>query len=435
MRRLLSLLVLIAALAAGQGKRVLYVTHSAGYRHEAIPTSIEVLRRAAAADRRLEIVATEDVSQLNAATLRGFDAVLFFTSGELPITDLQKESLLEFVRAGKGFGGVHSATDTLYGWAEYGELIGARFRGHPWTQVVRVDVEDGGHPAMAHLGAGFRLMDEIYQFAEFSRERVRVLLTLDTHTVDLGAGDVNPGTTDFPLAWCREFGAGRSFYTALGHFESTWRDERFVRMMVEALLWLTRQTDGDARPRVARRPVFTSDGVGNSATFQPRGTVAPGSLISIYGADLTVGGAASGEYEFKLAGTSVKANGVPVPLLYASPSQVNALLPLGAGNVVDLELRLAGEFSIVRVAKAASTPGIFTYTGTREWVTLWATGLGGLAPVVEINGVGARVTYSGPAPGWPGLDQVNVEVPAGSAFPARLVFRLGGFEQVLRLEN
>lgn len=441
--------LLAAASVTGQPKRVLYVTHSAGYRHESIPVSTEVLRQAAILDGRLEIVATEDLSMLNAATLREFDAVLFFTSGELPISDSQKQALLDFVRAGKGFGGVHSATDTLYNWAAYGELIGARFNGHPWVQEVRLDVEDPAHPATAHLAPGVAILDEIYQFRDFSRERVRVLMTLDAHSVNLGADGVNPGTSDFPLAWCREFGAGRSFYTALGHFESTWRDARFEKMMLEALLWLTRQMEGDATPRPPQRPSFVPDGIANSASFQPRMVISPDSLITIFGVNLTTGAALAADARdppFKLAGTAIRLNGMPARLRYASPSQVNAYVPAHLtprdctgvpfcrGPHFDLELSSGGGgpagTASVRLAAAAATPGIFTLTATREWITLWATGLGAGEPTVEMNGVAARILFSGLAPGWYGLNQVNVEIPPGTIFPARLVFQLSGYQQI-----
>ena len=119
---------------ATRPKRILYVTLSAGFKHDSIPASIKALQEIAAQSGQLEVVQTEDVSLLSAAGLRNFDAVMFFTTGELPISDAQKRDLLDFVRGGKGFGGVHSATDTFYQWPEYGELIGGYFNGHPWTQ-------------------------------------------------------------------------------------------------------------------------------------------------------------------------------------------------------------------------------------------------------------------------------------------------------------
>src|SRR5207302_6941898 len=152
MGRCLVLFCLFATLVPAQPKRVLYLTLSAGYRHDSIPTSMEVMR--ALDPAHLEIFATEDTSYINADALRGFDAVFFFTSGELPLSDGQKAALLEFVRSGKGFGGAHSATDTLYTWPDYNGLIGATFDGHPWVQKVRLDIEDPANPIVAGQGAG-----------------------------------------------------------------------------------------------------------------------------------------------------------------------------------------------------------------------------------------------------------------------------------------
>jgi uncharacterized protein len=249
MPRLLAVMLLAACAASADPKRVLYFTLSSGFRHDSIPLSRAMLEEDAAATGLLEVTSSEDVSDLSPESLERFDAVFFFTSGELPINEVQKAGLLRFVREGKGFGGVHSATDTLYQWPEYGELIRARFDGHPWTQEIGVTVEDPEHSIVKHLAPGFRITDEIYQFREFSRERVRVLLRLDTESVDLSREGVHRGDGDFALAWGHEYGKGRVFYTALGHLDETWRDERFRKMVVNALLWMTGQADGEAAPR------------------------------------------------------------------------------------------------------------------------------------------------------------------------------------------
>ncbi|MGH9722605.1 MAG: ThuA domain-containing protein, partial [Bryobacteraceae bacterium] len=173
--RLLPGLLLATVALHSAPRRILYVTHTAGFRHGSIEVSRETFNKVAARSGVLEIQHTEDVSLLTASVLQNFDAVFFFTSGELPLSAQQKTDLLTFVRDGKGFGGAHSATDTLYTWPEYGELIGAVFDGHPWAHEVTIDIEDPGHPAARALPPSFRISDEIYQFRSFSRERVRVL--------------------------------------------------------------------------------------------------------------------------------------------------------------------------------------------------------------------------------------------------------------------
>src|SRR6267142_5286235 len=157
--------ILLYAMCAGAApKRVLYMTHSAGYVHDSIPTSCAVMKDLGARSGAFEVVCSEDLSLISADSLRNFDILYFFTSGELGLSDQQKADLLAFVRDGKGFGGVHSATDTLYTWPEYGELIGGWFNGHPWTQEVSIRVEDPDHPAVRSLAPTFRFADEIYQF-------------------------------------------------------------------------------------------------------------------------------------------------------------------------------------------------------------------------------------------------------------------------------
>ena len=238
MFRLVAILLVLGVAAPAATKRVLYITHSAGYRHDSIPTSQIVMEQLGVKSGAFEVVSSEDLSLITAETLRGFDVLYFFTSGELALSDQQKSDLLEFVREGKGFGGVHSATDTLYNWREYGELIGAYFNGHPWAQEVTVRAENRDHPILQDFEAVFRISDEIYQFRNFSRDRTHVLLSLDTSSVDLSIPGVAREDGDFPLAWYREYGKGRVFYTALGHGNETWLDSRFQALLLNALKWL-----------------------------------------------------------------------------------------------------------------------------------------------------------------------------------------------------
>jgi len=250
MGRCIALIVLLAASsAANDAKRILYLTATAGFRHSSIQTSHQVLTDLAEQSGRFEVVITEDVSLINADYLRDFDAVFFFTSGELALSDQQKAALLDFVSSGKGFGGAHSATDTLYTWPAYGDLIGGYFDGHPWVQNAGVIIENHRSPIVAALGRRFEIVEEYYQFRDFSRGHIHVLAHLDTSTVDLNPPGVNRPDGDFALAWTRDYGAGRVFYTALGHFEETWLDPRFQSLLLRGLLWLV---DPELRLQPAR---------------------------------------------------------------------------------------------------------------------------------------------------------------------------------------
>ena len=212
-----------------QPVRVLMLTATAGFRHDSIPTARSVVA-ALASSGGYTVTATENLADLSATRLAATDVVMFaLTSGELAFDDAQKRALIEFVNSGGGFIGFHSATDTLYQWAEYGRLVGAYFKEHPWTQRATVTVEDRAHPTTSGLGASFTLMEEFYTFRENPRSAVHVLLTLDPASV--GAQG------DFPLAWTQSIGRGRSYYNALGHFPETWNDSRFQMQITAAIKW------------------------------------------------------------------------------------------------------------------------------------------------------------------------------------------------------
>jgi type 1 glutamine amidotransferase len=220
--------------------RVLYLTHSAGFKHAALPLSEQIFKEIGQ-PAGFDVTPTDDCSLISKAGLKDYDAVAFYTTGELPISDSQKADLLEFVKSGKGFVGIHSATDTFYKWADYGEMIGAYFDGHPWHQQVKIKVEDLRHPATRHLGSAFTITDEIYQFRNWSREGVHVLLSLDVGSVDLSKPGVHRTDGDFANSWCREYGKGRVFYTALGHRPEVWQDERFQKHLIGGLKWTVRE--------------------------------------------------------------------------------------------------------------------------------------------------------------------------------------------------
>ena len=216
---------------------LLYVTQSAGFRHDVLPLSVTILQDLGRRSGVFDVTAMDDSSLVSRDGLARFDAVAFFTSGELPMSADQKAALLEFVRAGKGFVGIHSATDTFYEWPDYGALVGAYFDGHPWHQQVTIRVDDSGHPATTGLPAAFQIADEIYQFRNWSRDNVHVLLTLDPRSVDTRADGVHRADGDFALSWSRVYGQGRVFYTALGHEPAVWQDARFQQHLAGGIRW------------------------------------------------------------------------------------------------------------------------------------------------------------------------------------------------------
>jgi hypothetical protein len=179
----------------------------------------------------------DDVRDLDPSELREARALALFTIGETPWSGPQRDAILAGVRAGTlGVLSIHSATDSCYGWSDYGALVGARFDGHPWTQTFTADVLDPSHPACAHLGPEWRWHDEVYQFRDL-RPDAQVLLRVRDGELDLAAPGARPPTFGYPLAWCFEEGRGRVFSTSLGHFPGAWETPAYLRHLSGGLEW------------------------------------------------------------------------------------------------------------------------------------------------------------------------------------------------------
>jgi len=219
---------------------ILMIRHSVGFEHSYLPDA-EVALKAIGREQGWKVKTTHRLRHINAEELAKVDVLAFATTGELPLDDAQKEALLSFVRDGKGFVGIHNATDTCYKWAEYGEMIGGYFNGHPWTQKVGVIVENTTHPATKMLGERFEVHDEIYTFKQWDRSKTNVLMRIDNETVDLAKG--NRDDHDYAMGWYHEYGKGRVIYTALGHPDELWHQEWFRDHVRGCVAWAGRLED------------------------------------------------------------------------------------------------------------------------------------------------------------------------------------------------
>jgi type 1 glutamine amidotransferase len=201
--------------------RVLIFSRTVGFRHDSIPAGIEAIvdlgeRNDFAVDY------TEDAAAFTIPNLGRYRAVIFLnTTGD--ILEASQESALEsYIRAGGGFVGVHAAADAEYSWPFYGDLVGAYFSSHSAVQQATLNVEDRTAPATAHLGPTWTRTDEWYNFRTNPRSYVHVLATLDESTYAGGTMGA-----DHPIAWCRAYAGGRSFYTGGGHTVSTFAEQAF----------------------------------------------------------------------------------------------------------------------------------------------------------------------------------------------------------------
>jgi type 1 glutamine amidotransferase len=185
---------------------LLVFTRTIGYRHDSIPAGIATL-----GELGFAVEATEDPAAFT-TDLSHLAAVVFLsTMGEVLDED-QQAGLRRVLTGGAGFAGIHSAAATHPDWPYFGGLVAARFVGHPPLQPGRILVEDGHHPATAHLTSEWRWTDEWYDFTANPRSGVRVLLRVDESSY--GGGSMG---ADHPVAWTHEYDGVRCFYTSLGH--------------------------------------------------------------------------------------------------------------------------------------------------------------------------------------------------------------------------
>jgi uncharacterized protein len=181
-----------------------------------------------------------------------FDVVVLYVNGELNLNDSQKKDLLSFVKNdGKGIVAIHTATSAGYYWPQYGEMIGGYFDDHPWGVVdATVIVERPDFPGMQAFVADPHVRDEMYAMtpSPYSREKVDVLARLDTSKLDMKNPEVHRTDNDFPVAWIKNYGKGRVFYSCLGHPDASWDDPRVQNMYMNAIKWAAGQIQYQVQP-------------------------------------------------------------------------------------------------------------------------------------------------------------------------------------------
>ena len=219
--------------------RALIFSRTAAFRHtECIPSATTRIAQMSV-EYGFDVDATENAALFTDANLANYDVVIFLcTTGDV-LNATQQAAFERYIRAGGGYAGIHSASDTEYDWPWYGGLVGAYFRDHPGVpgvnqqyQVATMNVEDRRSAATRHLGRTWTREEEWYNFRTNPRGSVHVLLSVDESTYDPRGYSVpggSPPMGDHPVSWCQPYDGGRSFYTALGHRGIYWDEPDLLR--------------------------------------------------------------------------------------------------------------------------------------------------------------------------------------------------------------
>jgi uncharacterized protein len=249
--------------------KALFVTQSKGFIHGSVNRRKDALAPAEIAMTQLgqqtglyDLHCTQDAAaDVTKENLKNYDIVMFYTTGDLPISP---ENLDYFIndwlkQKGHGFMGFHSATDTYHENETYWQMIGGTFVSHPWgsNQRVTIDVYDPEHPASRPFGHEFTIKDEIYRYRHWQPDKVHVLMGLNMQKcLPLLKGSrgsyLTPRTGkepySMPIAWVKDWGQGKVFYTNLGHNEATWTNKTFLKSVEGAVRWIRGLESGDATP-------------------------------------------------------------------------------------------------------------------------------------------------------------------------------------------
>ena len=276
-------------------KKVLFFSKSSNFEHSVIkrvdgkPSWVEQILAEQGPRHGIDFVFSKDGSLFNAEYVAQFDALMFYTSGDLtaagrdgnpPMSAAGKAAFLDAISKGKGFVGVHSAADTFHTgetvetntaqartwrYAVNGEkadpyirMLGGELIVHGTQQIAMSRVVDPGFPGFAYLGNTFPMMEEWYSLTDFSPD-LHVILALETGSMrDPNAGPNWPPPggyipyqrPPYPSTWARMHGEGRVFFTAIGHREDTWTNPVFQEMLFGGIAWAVRKVDAAVTPNL-----------------------------------------------------------------------------------------------------------------------------------------------------------------------------------------
>jgi hypothetical protein len=233
--------LLFASLSAqAQQFNLLLFTKTNGFHHESINEGVTAMR-AMAKRHDFALDWHEDASIFSDEKLQKYQAVIFLlTTGDI-LNDEQQAAMERFIRSGKGFVGVHSASDTEYDWDWYTKMVGRTFHIHPANQSADLQVLDRKFPGLDRMPDRLLWTDEWYEFGAERIKGLNYILAVDEQTYDPSAqwGEKKGvGMGKFhPIAWYHNYDGGRAFYTALGHLPATYSDTLFLEHVYGGVFW------------------------------------------------------------------------------------------------------------------------------------------------------------------------------------------------------
>jgi type 1 glutamine amidotransferase len=254
-------------LLGASNKSVLVFTKSSGWEHDVVkrvggkPSLVDDTINELGNKHGFNASVTKDGRIFDSKEFHSYAGVVFFTTGDLttlgtdgkpPMSLKGKQALLDAVRDGMGFVGVHAASDTFHTLPDppdlssryiahgdqedpYLRMLGCEFIVHgrePRLQDANLIVNDPKFPGLEGLTSPINFNEEWYSLKDFVPD-LHVILTLDTHGMKGECYQRAP----YPVTWARQQGKGRVFYTAMGDRPENWKNEFFLNLLAGGIRW------------------------------------------------------------------------------------------------------------------------------------------------------------------------------------------------------
>jgi len=210
---------------------ILVFSKTQAYRHASIEEG-KLAMQQLGVENNWAVDTTEYAGVFTSENLKKYKAVVFLNTSGNVLNDDQQIAFQNYIRAGGSFIGIHAASDTEKNWPWYNDLVGAYFKGHPKPQNARYNVIDKIFPAVSFMPDTINRFEEIYNFYNFKKELVKVVMTVDEKSYNGGnMGDFHP------ISWYHTYDGGKAFFTAWGHHPETFKEELFLKHISAAIQW------------------------------------------------------------------------------------------------------------------------------------------------------------------------------------------------------
>ncbi|MGA3048475.1 MAG: ThuA domain-containing protein [Terracidiphilus sp.] len=216
-----------------------YTSDGKGYVHDNIASSVQAIKKMGA-EKGFAVDVSEDPATFSQANLKQYSAIVFSNSNNQAFSsDAQRDAFRQYIEAGGGFVGIHSASGSERDWPYFWSVLGGRFSAHPKMQTFTVRVADAAFPAAKNLPAQFEWTDECY-FIDHLNPDIHPVLVTDRgklSALEQLKIDVASFPNSLPLAWYHQFDGGREFYLALGHNKEDYSNPILYGIIENGILW------------------------------------------------------------------------------------------------------------------------------------------------------------------------------------------------------